>query len=77
METIIRLSPSELTTTLLQKIQELIAGKEDVDITISLKEHDAAYARELDESIEQAESAHGLTSFTMEEFLAYKPADKP
>jgi len=74
METIIKLSPSELNASLLRKIKKLIGNKENVDVTISLKEYNAEYAKELDDSIEQAESGHNLVSFTMEEFMSYKPS---
>jgi predicted nucleic acid-binding protein len=76
METIIRLSPSELNAGLLDMIRTLIGDRMNVDVTISLQEHDAAYAAELDKSIEAVERGEGLTSFTMEEFMAYTPGDK-
>jgi len=74
METIIKLSPSELNASLLRKIKKLIGNKENVDVTISVKEYNADYAKELDDSIEQAESGQNLVSFTMEEFMEYKPS---
>ncbi len=73
MGTIIKLSPSELNASLLNKIRKLIGNKENVDVTISLKEYDAEYLTELDNSIEQAENGQNLISFTMEEFMAYTP----
>ncbi len=74
METIIKLSPSELNASLLSKIRKLIGNKENVDVTISVKEYDADYASELDNSIEQVESGQSLVSFSMEEFMAYTPS---
>lgn len=75
METTIKLSPSELNASLLSKLRKLIGGKENVDVTISVKEYDAEYAAELNNSIEQAESGQNLVSFTMEEFMAYTPSE--
>jgi hypothetical protein len=74
METIIKLSPSELNASLLNKLKKLIGGKTNVDVTISVKEYDAEYAAELDNSIEQAESGQNMVSFSMEEFMAYNPS---
>ena len=76
METIIRLNSSELNMGLLDRIRTLIGDKEHVDVTISLQERDVAYAAALDESIKSAERGEGLTSFTMEEFMTYVPAEK-
>ncbi len=74
METIIKVSPSELNASLLSKIRKLIGNKENVDVTISVKEYDTEYAAELDNSIEQAESGQNLISFSMEEFMTYSPS---
>ena len=76
METIIKVSPSELDINLLNKIKEFIGKKENIDVTISLKEMDADYMKELSASIEQAADEKNLISFTMEDFIAYKPAKK-
>ncbi len=76
METIIKVSPSELDMNLLNKIKEFIGKKENIDVTISLKEMDADYLQELSASIQQAENEKNLISFTMEDFIAYKPAKK-
>ncbi|MBI1769211.1 MAG: hypothetical protein HYR67_12645 [Bacteroidetes bacterium] len=76
METIIKVSPSELDMNLLNKIKEFIGKKENIDVTISLKEMDADYLQELSASIQQAEDEKNLISFTMEEFIAYKPTKK-
>lgn len=76
METIIKIHPSELNSTLITKIKEFIGNKENVDVTISLKEFDPAYVDTLDRSIDQAESGHGLITFSMEEFVNYTPRKK-
>jgi len=73
METIIKVSPSELNIKLLNKIKDFIGNKQNVDVTISLKEMDTAYLESLDHSIQQANEERNLISFTMEEFLAYTP----
>lgn len=75
METIIKIHPDELNKTLLNKIRKFIGKKENIDITISVKEFDPAYADALDTSIEQAEKAD-VISMTMEEFVAYTPKRK-
>jgi len=74
METIIKVSPSELDENLLNKIRKFIGGRDNVDVTISLKEFDPAYADTLDRSIEEAEGGENLVSFTMESFMAYQPS---
>jgi hypothetical protein len=75
METIIKIHPAELNNTLLNKIRKFIGSKENIDITISVKEFDPAYADALDTSIEQAETGD-VISLTMEEFVAYTPKPK-
>jgi hypothetical protein len=72
METIIKLSPSELNAKLLSRIRKLIGNKENVDVSISVKEYDAEYAFDLEDSIQQVESEQNMVSFSMEEFMAYK-----
>ena len=76
METVIKIHPSELNSTLLNKIKKFIGNKENVDVTISLKEFDPAYEDALDRSIDQAESGQELITMTMEEFVAYTPKKK-
>ena len=76
METVIKIHPSELNSTLLNKIKKFIGDKENVDVTISLKEFDPAYEDALDRSIDQAESGQELITMTMEEFVAYTPKKK-
>lgn len=74
METIIKVNPSELDVNLLNKIREFIGDKTNINVTISLKEIDASYVEELNDSIKQAEASSNLISFTMEEFMKYEPA---
>jgi len=74
MEAVIKLKPEELDNNLLLKIKQLIAGRSDMEVTISLKEKSLVYLKDLDESIRQVEDDDTIT-FTMEEFLAY-PAKK-
>ena len=76
METIIKVSPSELDINLLNKIKEFIGKRENIDVTISLKEMDANYLKELERSIQQAEEEKNMISFTMEDFMTYKPMRK-
>lgn len=75
METVINVNPSELNSSLLNKIKKFIGKKENVNVTISLREFDPAYADALDRSVEQAESGD-VISMTMEEFVAYTPRKK-
>jgi hypothetical protein len=74
METVIKVSPSELNTGLLDKIRDFIGNRNNIDVTISLKEFDAEYAKVLDRSIEEAESGQNLVSFSMKDFMAYTPS---
>ncbi|HEY5326853.1 MAG TPA: hypothetical protein VIJ27_07625 [Mucilaginibacter sp.] len=74
METIIKVSPNELDENLLNKIKKFINGKDNIDVTISLKEFDPEYADALGQSIGEAEKDENLFSFTMESFMAYKPS---
>jgi hypothetical protein len=76
METVIKVSPSELNVSLLNKIKKIIGNKENVDVTISLREFDPTYADALDRSLEQAENKREIVSMTMEEFIAYSPKKK-
>ena len=75
METEIRVKPSELNSTLLDKIKNFIGSKKNIDVTISIKEFDPDYVDSLNQSISQAESGN-VISFTMEEFVAYTPKTK-
>jgi hypothetical protein len=75
METVIKIKPSELNVSLLDKIKIFIGNKKNIDITISLNEFDPDYADALDRSIAQVESGE-IISMTMEEFVAYVPEGK-
>ena len=75
METIIKVSPAELDINLLNKIKEFIGKKENIDVTISLKEMDTNYLNDLEHSVQQADEKK-LISFTMEDFMTYKPMPK-
>jgi hypothetical protein len=78
METIIKVNPSELNEGLLDKIKKFIGDKDNMDVTILLREFDRGYADALNHSIEQTEQADELVTFTMEEFMSYTPsASKP
>ena len=75
METVIKVSPSELNPSLLEKIKMFIGNNNKVDVVISLHEFDPVYADALDRSIEQAENGD-IVSMTMEEFTKYVPKRK-
>jgi hypothetical protein len=78
METIIKVNPSELNKGLLDKIKKFIGNKDNMDVTILLREFDREYADALDRSIEQTEQVEELVTFTMEEFVNYTPsANRP
>ena len=76
METIIKIHPSELDMNLIKKIKEFIGNKENVDVTISLKEFDRSYSNVLNQSMAEANKKENQISFTMEEFIAYSPEKK-
>ena len=73
METVITVNPSELNSSLLNKIKKFIGKKNNVDVVISLREYDPAYVEALDKSIEQAENSTEIISMSMEDFVAYTP----
>lgn len=75
METVIKVNPSELTMNLLNKIKTFIGDRENIDVTISLKEKNKNYADSLNLSIEQANQEE-LITFTMDEFMTYQPTPK-
>ncbi|HET7180209.1 MAG TPA: hypothetical protein VFI14_10805 [Chryseosolibacter sp.] len=77
METLIKVHPSELDTNLLEKIRQFIGEKKNIEVTISLKEYDEDYEEALSRSIESAEESRNVITFTMEDFMAYKPHPKP
>lgn len=72
MEAVISVLPGELNARLLDKIRSFIGNKQNVTVTISLKEFDPEYADRLDQSILQAEAGE-VISMTMEEFTGYSP----
>ena len=76
METIIKVTPAELNSTLINKIKTYIGDKQDIDITISLKEIDPDYTASLNQSISEAEKGEGILTFSMEDFMKYEPASK-
>jgi hypothetical protein len=76
METIIKVNPSELNEILLDKIRKFIGSRDNIDVTISLKEFDRDYANSLDQSIEEAENTDQLVTFSMDDFMSYSPAAK-
>jgi hypothetical protein len=71
METIIKVHPSELNTTLLDKIKSLTGNNKNINVTIALNEYDPIYADMLNKSIYQANENENIQSFTMEEFMHY------
>jgi ssRNA-specific RNase YbeY (16S rRNA maturation enzyme) len=77
METIIKVHPSELNVELLEKIRQFIGEKENIEVTISLKEYDKEYVDELNRSIESSENNRNVITFTLEDFMAYTPVFKP
>ena len=52
METIIKIHPDELNSSLLSRIHQFIGNNENVDVTISLKEFDPVYVENLNRSLE-------------------------
>lgn len=76
MEAVIKVSPGEIDSNLLEKIKNFIGGRKNVDVTISLREFDPVYGTELERSIEDAEAGQSIVSFTMEDCLSYSPTSK-
>jgi hypothetical protein len=70
MDAVIKLKPEELTNKMLVKIKELIGGRKDIEITISLIDNKTEYLKTLDRSIEDLNTDKDTITFTMEEFLA-------
>jgi predicted metal-dependent hydrolase len=77
METIIKVHPSELNAKLLDKIRQFIGEKENIEVTISLKEYDKEYVEELNRSIDSSVDNRNIITFTMEDFMSYTPVSKP
>ncbi|MEI6086802.1 MAG: hypothetical protein WCR66_04395 [Bacteroidota bacterium] len=73
METVIKVNPSELNMNLINKIKAFIGNKDNIDVTISLREYDSKFQEELDISLEQSNNPNEIISMTMEEFIAYAP----
>ncbi|MEI7628794.1 MAG: hypothetical protein WCJ80_11165 [Bacteroidota bacterium] len=73
METVIKVNPSELNMNLINKIKAFIGNKDNIDVTISLREYDSKFQEELDISLEQSNDPNEIISMTMEEFIAYAP----
>ena len=76
MKTIIKVSPSELNESLLDKIKKIIGSTENAKIIISIHNRSEGYLRKesrdeyfdrLNESLEQLEKGN-VVSFTAEEF---------
>jgi hypothetical protein len=74
MEAVIKLKPEELDSNLLSKIKQLVAGRNNIEVTISLTEKTSDYINTLNQSIGQLNNNETIT-MTMEEFLQY-PATK-
>ncbi len=70
MNAVIKLSPEELDYNLLQKIKELVNGRNDIEVTISLSDDKSQYFKTLDTSIADLKAGNTI-SFTMEEFPGY------
>ncbi len=75
MNTVIKLRPEELDHNLLQKIKELVNGRNDIEVTIFLSDNKSEYFKTLDRSIVDLHANKDTISFTMEEFLEY-PSSK-
>ena len=74
MEAVIKLKPEELDNNLFSKIKQLVAGRNNIEVTISLTEKTSDYINTLNQSIGQLNNNETIT-MTMEEFLEY-PATK-
>ena len=51
MEAVIKLKPEELDSNLLSKIKQLVAGRNNIEVTISLTEKTSDYINTLNQSI--------------------------
>jgi hypothetical protein len=71
MDAVIKLRPEELDNRMLVKIKELIGGRMDIEVTISLTDNKTQYLKTLDLSIADLNADKGTITFTIEEFLAY------
>lgn len=71
MEAIIKVSPDELDFLLFSKIKELIGGRQNFEVTITLSEKNAAYLGQLEESISQLNETDQTVYFSFDEFMSY------
>lgn len=71
MDAVIKLKPEELDNKILTKIKELIGGRKDIQVTISLTDNKTEYTKTLNRSLADLNADKDTISFTMEEFLAY------
>ena len=78
METIIKLSPSELTAELLDKIKSFVETTPKAEITLSIrdksfprKETREQYFERINRAIDAVEKSENLVSFTFDEFLKF------
>lgn len=78
METIIKIRPSELTVNLLEKLQYLLKGNDNYEITIQVAEKPSRsslrletkdeYKERLDKAIRNVEKGESVVAFSLEEF---------
>ncbi|MBB3837281.1 hypothetical protein FHS57_001275 [Runella defluvii] len=78
METIIKIRPSELTVNLLEKLQYLLKGNDNYEITIQVAEKPSRsslrletkdeYKERLDKAISNVEKGESVVAFSLEEF---------
>ncbi len=71
MEAVIKLKPEELTSGILSKIREMIGERNNMEVTITVRDKSEEYLSIIDRSIHDLKTEKGLTTFTMEEFLEY------
>ena len=71
MDAVIKLKPEELNNKMLVKIKELIGGRKDIEVTISLTDSQTEYLKTLTRSIADLNADKDTITFTVEEFLAY------
>ena len=71
MEASIKLKPEELNSGIISKIREMIGERNNVEVTIIVREKTDEYLSTLNHSIHDLETNKGLISFTIEEFLNY------
>jgi len=79
METIIKVRPSELNVSFLEKLQQFLKGNDNYEITIQVAERPSAaflrsetqeqYKARLDKSIYNIERGEDLVTFSFDEFV--------